>query len=433
MSTVSRIATVIALVCALVLPARALAQGGRAPWGTGQSRGEDLDIYLVTFGPGDQVISWFGHTALVVEDARLKQRRLYNYGMFGFGPDMLPKFAMGRLEFWVEDTTMVVPTYRYYARDNRDVRIQRLNLSPAKKVELAHSLDENVQPQNREYLYHHYFDNCSTRPRDIIDRALDGQLKKVASVPARMTLRDHTRRHSDAIPPLSVLLDFLMNDEIDQPVSNWDETFLPQELETLVARTQYVDAQGNTVPLVAEEQVWFKSTRAPVPANPPGYAVVLLLLGLAVGGSAFGLATWHRRTRSRLPRVLLGIENALLGLVLGLPGTALLLMGLVTNHTVTFRNENLLLANPVTLVALPMGIALIWGSPRAARWLRMAWTFLSATGAVALLLKAVPLFDQDNWRIIAFVLPISLGMAAASVVYARAIAPARQQTAVQGA
>jgi Domain of unknown function (DUF4105) len=432
MSTVSRIALVIALLCAFVVPSSASALSGRAPWGTGQSRGEDLEVYLVTFGPGDEVISWFGHTALVVEDSRLNQRRLYNYGMFGFGPDMLPKFAMGRLEFWVEDTTMVVPTYRYYARDNRDVRIQRLNLLPAKKLELALSLDENVQPQNREYLYHHYFDNCSTRPRDMIDRALDGQLKQVASVPSRMTLRDHTRRHSAAMAPLSVLLDFLMNDEIDQPISNWDETFLPQELETLVARTQYVDALGKTVPLVAEEQIWFKSTRTPVPADPPGYAVWLLLLGLALGGSAMGLATWYRRTRSRLPRVLLGIENALIGLVFGLPGTALLVMGLVTNHTVTFRNENLLLANPVTLVALPMGIALIWGSQRAVRWLRASWTFLSATGAVALLLKAVPLFDQDNWRIIALILPISLGMAAASVVYARAVAPVREP-AVQGA
>lgn len=432
MSTVPRIHLVIALVCAFLVSSVASAQGGRAPWGTGQSHGEDLEIYLVTFGPGDEVVSWFGHTALVVEDSRLDQRRLYNYGMFSFGPDMLPKFAMGRLEFWVEGTTMVVPTYRFYARANRDVRIQRLNLSPAKKLELALSLDENVLPQNREYLYHHYFDNCSTRPRDIIDRALDGQLKKVASVPSRMTLRDQTRRHSAAMAPMSVLLDFLMNDEIDQPISNWEETFLPQELEALVARTQYVDAEGKTVPLVAEEQVWFKSTRTPVPATPPGYAMWLLLIGGVLGGSAFGLATWYRRTRSWLPRVLLGIENALLGLVFGLPGTALLIMGMITNHTVTFRNENLLLANPVTLIALPMGIALTWGSLRAARWLRAAWTFLSATGAVALLIKVVPLFDQDNWRIIALVLPISLGMAAASVVYARAVAPARQP-AVQGA
>jgi len=414
----ARFAVAILLVLSILLPGRA--DASRAPWGAGQSAGEDLEIYLVTFGPGDEIISWFGHTALVVEDKRLRQQRLYNYGMFGFGPDMLPKFAMGRLEFWVDDTTMVVPTYRYYARADRDVRLQRLNLSPEKKEELARALDENVRPENREYLYHHYYDNCSTRPRDMIDRAIDGQLLKGASVPARMSLRDHTRRHSAVMPPMSVLLDFMMNDEIDQPIRVWDESFLPQELESLVGKATYVNAQGQTVPLVAEEQVFYQSKRTPVPAEPPGYALALLGIGLVLGAAGLGLGAWFSRTGKRLPRVLLGIENALLGLVLGLPGTALFIMGLVTNHTVTHWNENLLLANPVTLAALPMGIALTWGSRWATKWLRRVWPFLLATGVLAVLVKPLPGFDQDNWRLVALILPISLGMAAASVLYARA-------------
>ena len=37
-------------------------------WADGQSRGEDLHIFLVTFGVGDDIASWFGHTALMVRD-----------------------------------------------------------------------------------------------------------------------------------------------------------------------------------------------------------------------------------------------------------------------------------------------------------------------------------------------------------------------------
>jgi hypothetical protein len=411
-----RLALVLLLSCASLLPGRA--DAARAPWGQGQSAGEDLEISLVTFGPGSEVVSWFGHTALVVEDHRLEQRRLYNYGMFGFGPDMLAKFAMGRLEFWVADTPLVVPTYRAYARDDRDVRVQKLNLDPRRRLELARALDDNVQPENRDYLYHHYFDNCATRPRDMIDRVLDGQLERAAKVPARMTLRDHTRRHSAPIPALSVLLDFLMNDEIDQPISNWEETFLPEELEALVARASYIDDEGRAVPLVARAEVFHRSaTRAQVPPEPPAYAAVLLLLGLALGGGGVGLAAWYGRTRSQLPRVVLGLQHAVLGLCLGLPGTVLLLMGLVTDHTVTHWNENLLLANPLALIALPMGVALTWGSARAVKWLRRAWLALGLSGILAVLIKVIPAYDQDNWRVIGLILPISLGMAAASMLY----------------
>ncbi|HZI06142.1 MAG TPA: DUF4105 domain-containing protein, partial [Archangium sp.] len=92
------------------------------PWGTGESQGEDLSIYLVTFGPGDDVASWFGHGSLVVEDQRQKQSRLYNYGMFSFDSSMLARYAMGRLEFWVDDASAGA-TFRFYRSLNRDVRL----------------------------------------------------------------------------------------------------------------------------------------------------------------------------------------------------------------------------------------------------------------------------------------------------------------------
>jgi hypothetical protein len=216
---------------AVIAPAPALAQP--APWARGQSQGEDLEIYLVTFGPGPEVVSWFGHSALVVEDRRMGERRLFNYGMFSFDSKILARYALGRLEFWVDATPYVAETYRLYAAEGRDVRLQRLNLTPERKLALARSLSENILPQNRYYLYHHYYDNCSTRPRDLLDRAIDGALRRVGSKPGRMTLRDHTRRYTHVFPPMSVLLDFLMNDEIDKPITAWDEAFLPAELEAL--------------------------------------------------------------------------------------------------------------------------------------------------------------------------------------------------------
>jgi hypothetical protein len=382
------------------------------PWGSGQSQGEDLSIWLVTFSPGDDVPSWWGHGSLVVEDKRLQQSRLYNYGMFTFNDTMLARFAMGRLEFWVGHSS-VGSTFRYYQSEDRDVRIQELNLTPEQRVVVAKALADNVLPENREYLYHHYNDNCVTRLRDMIDVATGGQLKEMDRAPGRMTLREHTRRYTAVNAPMSVLLDFMMNDEIDHPITKWEEAFLPDELEMQVAALQVKGADGTQQSLAAKTWNYYESpTRRRPPAEPPAWGPWILALGVALGGAAVGLAAWERRG-SRVARLLLALENVVLGLVLGIPGTALFIMWLVTDHTVTYRNENLFLANPLTLLALPIGVALMWNSAKARARLFKVWLVLAASGVLGVVLKVLPPFDQDNWRLIALILPISVGMAGA--------------------
>ncbi|NVJ27905.1 DUF4105 domain-containing protein, partial [Myxococcus sp. AM011] len=267
----------------LAAPARA-ASDFVPPWGTGESQGEDLVISLATFSPGDDVPSWWGHGSLVVEDRRFGLARVYNYGMFSFDEAMLARFAMGRLEFWVGQAR-VDSTYRFYKAEDRDVRIQELNLTPEQRQQVAKRLADNVLPENREYLYHHYNDNCVTRLRDMIDGATGGQLREADRAPGRMTLREHTRRYTSVNAPMSVLLDFMMNDEIDHPITRWEEAFLPDELETQVATLELKDAQGQTRPLVAKSWNYYASPgRARPPAEPPPWGPWILALGLTLGG-----------------------------------------------------------------------------------------------------------------------------------------------------
>ena len=404
----SSLATALCLLC-LALPAAARAGNVLAPWADGRSAPEDLQVSLVTFGPGDDVPSWFGHTALVVEDRRLKEERLYNYGMFDF--DKFARFALGRLEFWVGEAP-VGPTYRMYAWLDRDVRVQVLNLRPAAAARLARALADNIRPESRDYLYHHYNDNCSTRPRDKIDEAVGGQLRRALDIPGRYTLRDHTRRYAAVSAPMAVLLDFLMNDEIDRPIRKWDEAFLPAELEAQVRAFTYVDETGATVPLLASEQVLYAAkNRAPVAAEPPPLAPWLLGVGTLLGAAAVGLvlAGGTRRPRTRMA---LGILSAVQGLLFGVPGLVLALLWAVTNHTVTFHNEDLFLANPLTFAALPLGWMLARGSERARAWLPRVWMGLAALGLLGVALKALPAFDQDSWRLVGRMMPATLGMAA---------------------
>ena len=49
--------------------------------------------------------------------------------------------------------------------------------------------------EHRFYRYNYYTDNCSTRVRDVLDEALDGQIKaQLANQPTDTTFRWHTRR-----------------------------------------------------------------------------------------------------------------------------------------------------------------------------------------------------------------------------------------------
>ncbi len=406
-----RLAPLLTCLLGLLLLAPPALAASVPPWGKGESRGEDLVISLVTFGQGDDVPSWWGHGSLVVEDQRLQKTRLYNYGMFSFDEKMLARFAMGRLEFWVADAS-AMGTFRTYQHYDRDVRVQELNLTPEQRLKVAKLLADNVLPENRDYLYHHYKDNCSTRLRDAIDAAVGGQLRQVDSAPARMTLREHTRRYTSVNAPMSVLLDFMQNDEIDQPITRWDEAFLPDELERQVAALQVTRPDGTVVPLVARSWKFYEATRPPVPEEPPHFGPWVLAVGLALGASALGLGWWGRNGR-KAPRVLLGLQNVVVGLVFGLPGTALFIMWLVTDHTVTWRNENLFLANPLTLLAVPFGIQLMWGSVKARARLRKVWVVLTASGVLGVLLKVLPMFDQDTWRLVGLILPTSAGFAGA--------------------
>ncbi len=396
----------------VVLASLALSQS-LPPWMTGESRPEDLRVSLVTFSPGDSIPEWWGHTALVVEDTRLNHGRLYNYGMFGFADGVgrfVVNFMKGRLEFWVADDS-IGGTYRLYQSLNRDVRIQELNLTPEQALLLSKRLGANVLPENRVYLYHHYNDNCSTRPRDLIDEAFGGQLKAYEDQPSPMSLRLLTRRYSMASVVVSLGLDYFQNDELDRPITLREAAFLPDELERHLTALKVRRPDGSEVPAVKTQFYQFKSNRVPAPEWPANLLPPILAFSAALAAVIAALGHLGRDGQ-KAPRVIFGIVQAGLGLWFGLFGLALFLMGVLSDQTVTHRNENLLFVNPLTFTAFPLGLMVAWGSARASRWLRVVWTALAATSVLGVVLKVVPAFNQDNLNIIALTLPMNLSLAA---------------------
>ena len=55
-------------------------------------------------------------------------------------------------------------------------------------------LQWSLRPENTKYRYDYYRDNCTTRVRDVIDRAVDGEIgRQLKSVRTDMTFRSYTR------------------------------------------------------------------------------------------------------------------------------------------------------------------------------------------------------------------------------------------------
>lgn len=389
-----------------------LAFSAPVPWGQGLSKAEDLRFKLVTFGPGDDIPSYWCHTAIVVEDIHFHEAKIYNFGLFSFGDDFIYNFLKGRMIFSVGAGNPAA-YFSYYQGENREIRMLSLNIPLKNRLQLAAKLAWHVLPENKNYVYDHYLDNCSTRLRDLIDRAVDGQLFEATNKPARMTLRQQTRRYIGRDPLLEMLLMFLMNDDIDRTYREWDDMFLPDELEAQVLKLQYKDSGGTIHQLGTNPVVVFDPQRKPTPSAPLTHWPGALISGFGLALIGCLLNRWWQLKKTYSARSTVGIYNLLLGALLGIPGLALSFFASFTQHTVTYHNENLFQANPVTFLIIFAAGAFILNTKNSVKWLKYLWYFQAISAMLGLILKVLPSFDQDNWLVLAFLLPLNLGMALA--------------------
>ena len=145
--------------------------------------------------PGDAVWEKFGHNAIWVHDSEQNIDLAYNWGLFDFNDaNFFTNFAKGLMKYSV-GVNELEPSIEEYRENNRTVQAQELNLSPEQTDVMIDQLIRNELPENRTYLYNYFNNNCSTKVRDVIDRAVSGQLK--AQLAPQMT----TAHLAVGVPP----------------------------------------------------------------------------------------------------------------------------------------------------------------------------------------------------------------------------------------
>ena len=140
----------------MLLPLKAVAQDSI------QSNAMDsVEVSLLTCSPHEEIYSLYGHTALRWHDLRSNEDLAFNWGVLDYELGTVP------MKYFTEE----------YRNVGSSVTEQVLNLTAEEKQRLFLALVKNLQPENRIYRYNYFYDNCSTRPRDIIEQCINGKLE----------------------------------------------------------------------------------------------------------------------------------------------------------------------------------------------------------------------------------------------------------------
>ena len=222
-----------------------------------------IQISLLTCSPGKEVWAQYGHTAIRYYDKESGEDLAINYGIFSLDQTyFIPRFVLGMTDYrmGVQPMDMFLAQYSY---EGRGVVEQVLNLSAEDKEVIYKALQENMKPENVVYRYNYFFDNCTTRARDMLVNHLHG---KVVYPPAEedATFRSMIHKWNNKYVWSQFGEDLLLGVNADRKTTKSEQQFLPENL-----RNDFDKARYNGKPLVKETNVLLDAeTEVAEPAFP---------------------------------------------------------------------------------------------------------------------------------------------------------------------
>ncbi len=309
---------------------------------------DSIEVSLLTCSPHEEIYSLYGHSALRWHDMHESGPTAgtdiaFNWGIFSFSK---PYFAL-RFVFGLTDYELgPIPFYafcRYYEEWGSSVTEQVLNLTTEEKARLKKALAENLKPENRIYRYNYFYDNCSTRPRDIIEKCLNGKVEYTEREDYTPSYRDMvsvcTRNHRWA----TFGNDMLLGVKADLKTNMREQEFLPDNLMYDFDRAQIYN-NGEYRPLVKERRIavagGVQVIEQDFPLTPTECALIMLGLTLVIMLIEWKTKIWQRW------------YDILLMTLQGLAGCVLFVM-LFSEHPTTSTNLQILLLNPLPLFFIP--------------------------------------------------------------------------------
>ena len=304
---------------------------------------DSVEIGLITCTPHEEIYSLYGHTALHYYNPRTKDDIVFNYGVFNFmEPHFVARFVLGKTDYEL-GVAPTEPFCAYYEKWGSMVTEQVLNLTNEEKIRIVMALKINLLPENRIYRYNFFYDNCSTRPRDIIENNIMGRIIYNSRQGYTPTYREMIHELTSQHPWAAMGNDLLLGLKADFKTTQRQQEFLPLNLMYDFDHAQILE-NGKYRPLVKERRVLVSPGVQVVeegfPLSPIFCAVILLFVSFGVFVVEFG----KKRRQAWF--------DVCLMVVTGTAGCLLFVM-LFSEHPTTSTNLQILLLNPVWLLFIP--------------------------------------------------------------------------------
>ena len=304
---------------------------------------DSIEVSLMTCAPHEEIYSLYGHSALRWHDLRTGEDWAFNWGVFDFHKP----YFVARFVFGLTDYELGVYPYALfldeYKRVGSQVVEQVLNLTSAEKERLSLALKENLKPENRVYRYNYFYDNCSSRPRDMIERCIDGKIEYAPREDYSPSYREMVHLCVRNHPWAAFGNDMLLGLKADLKTDQRQQEFLPDNLLYDFDRAK-IYVNGEYRPLVKERRIALPGGVQVIEQDFPLSPMACFLIVLAVS-ALLALVEWKRKK-------LLVWWDVLLMTLQGLAGLVLFVM-LFSQHPTTTLNLQLLLLNPLPFFFLP--------------------------------------------------------------------------------
>ena len=303
----------------------------------------EREVFLLTCAPGTEVYSVYGHSALRIIDNAEGTDMVYNWGVFDFATKHFAwKFAKGRLSY-----SLGVSTFDRFMKDYfyeaRSVYSQKVNLTSDEIEKLMSLIRVNLRPENVSYRYDFFYDDCSTRIRDLFERVTGNKLiyppDELKNAPS---YREMIGKYSRVYPWLKMGIDLLMGIPGDRRAFFRDRMFLPDYLELNLAQA-VVNRDRKMVPLLQPVVTLLEF-------DPPEYRSHFYTNPMFIFSLFFimllGLSTGFRN------RQFMNYIDILIFLCFSLLAVLMLFFNFFTDHLQTRINMNIIWFNPLIIVCL---------------------------------------------------------------------------------
>lgn len=216
----------------------------------------EAEVYLLTCGPGKEIYSVYGHSALRIVIPSKNSDIVYNWGVFDFNtPHFAWEFAKGKLDYMLGDSSYDSFLKEYYA-ENRWVISQKFNLESRDIEKLFMLISDNLKSENIKYKYDFYYDNCSSRIRDLVEKAIGEDLMYPPELSKKemRTFRNLTGDFEKGYPWTKFGIDLLIGSPGDKKATFRERMFLPVGLKDGLSALN-IRRSGKMIPLLTNPDV----------------------------------------------------------------------------------------------------------------------------------------------------------------------------------